>query len=574
MDAPIPQGGISMKLFIDQANAEFDEIVQKFPEPRHLAFPKYLTNFVFSLINPQLMQKYIEKRVVLESITKSENKKTLFFISPGDPKSLKNLCEAFKNIPNYTKVLLLIPRYTLVCQQILSLNGFIALQDSIPTNPSVEIAIFDFHADFLPVEDDFFLMPGYRTFLQQAVDHDYGEIYNSGRALAKLQTVFGRIPEVFTIGSNALRVKRVMDTMNETTNTLRTATPQIDTLIIIDRIADLYTPLMSQTTVEGLIDESFGINYGICVPPEGIIADQSLALTDRNETFRQTRMLNLEKAVDSIRGTVNELQSSIDALHSETSVKQKMEIIVRAKKMSDLKAKFESHLNVVSAAIDKIIQYYPSYNNIITKEYYLVKSGDTILDFAENLVTIWNDWATALRMICLQNIVGGTLSKKTVNYIQKEACMEFGLECQPMLIALEHLKFISSSPFSIKWAPICKELKIFPDDDDPVKEPLQGFVPPSIRIVQAAVNGNWSQVQRAYDDKVVPMTQTGQAPKHTDGEKRRILVFYVGGVTLSEVGILRNIGRLSQSVEFIVGATEKTNGYQLITDLFPPAAKI
>ena len=118
-----------------------------------------------------------------------------------------------------------------------------------------------------------------------------------------------------------------------------------------------------------------------------------------------------------------------------------------------------------------------------------------------------------------------------------------------------------------------KELKIFPEEDDPVKESLQGFVTPSVRIVQAAVSGNWAAVQRAYDDKVVPVSQTGQCPKIGEGEKRRVLVFFVGGVTLSEVGILRNIGRLSQTVEFIIGASEKINGNQLISDLFPPAAR-
>lgn len=36
-------------------------------------------------------------------------------------------------------------------------------------------------------------------------------------------------------------------------------TPQIDNLLIIDRNVDLLTPLLSQLTYEGLIDETFGI---------------------------------------------------------------------------------------------------------------------------------------------------------------------------------------------------------------------------------------------------------------------------------------------------------------------------
>lgn len=36
--------------------------------------------------------------------------------------------------------------------------------------------------------------------------------------------------------------------------------PQIDSLLILDRSVDLLTPLLSQLTYEGLIDEIFGIN--------------------------------------------------------------------------------------------------------------------------------------------------------------------------------------------------------------------------------------------------------------------------------------------------------------------------
>ena len=36
-------------------------------------------------------------------------------------------------------------------------------------------------------------------------------------------------------------------------------TPQIDSLLLIDRSVDLITPLLTQLTYEGLIDEIFGI---------------------------------------------------------------------------------------------------------------------------------------------------------------------------------------------------------------------------------------------------------------------------------------------------------------------------
>ena len=37
--------------------------------------------------------------------------------------------------------------------------------------------------------------------------------------------------------------------------------PQIDTLLLIDRNVDLLTPLFTQLTYEGLIDELYGIHH-------------------------------------------------------------------------------------------------------------------------------------------------------------------------------------------------------------------------------------------------------------------------------------------------------------------------
>ncbi len=38
-------------------------------------------------------------------------------------------------------------------------------------------------------------------------------------------------------------------------------TPKIDNLMLIDRSLDMITPMMSQLTYEGLVDEHFGIKY-------------------------------------------------------------------------------------------------------------------------------------------------------------------------------------------------------------------------------------------------------------------------------------------------------------------------
>ena len=565
------QSAISLNIFIDQANSEFEKIVTKFPEPRSLAFPSRLTNFVLRLLRTDVTNRYMERKAPLEAISKSDNQYTLFFITPGDTKSLNEICATFEKIPNYTKVLLIIPRYTLMCQQILANYGYSAVQSEKIKYTNSEVAVFDFHADFLPIEDYCFLMPSYRTFLQLHVDHDYSEIYNCGRALAKIQTIFGRIPQIFTLGPNAERVKNVMNEMNETANTLRTATPQIDTLIIIDRIADMVTPLLTQTTLEGVVDNIYGVEYGICVPPEGTVAEKSILFTDKNYIMSKTRTLPMSMAADLMTKMCKEIDSTIKSMNTATGA-SKNEILAKAGNNLDKQIGFQKQLNLLNAANISTSKKYPATKDIVVKEFMLIKGDYSIVPLAENLITLFNDWQSALRLLCLQSVAGLTHSKKTVSLIQKELCSQFGLQIQPMLVALDRLRLVSTNPFFLKWSSLVKELDLFPQGEDPAKEPLDGYVPPSIRVVQNAVNGRWAKVQKAYDENIIAMSASGQPSEHIAGEKTRILVFFVGGVTVTEIGILRKISKSAKNAEVIIGATDKINGNQLIESLIPPIA--
>ena len=53
-----------------------------------------------------------------------------------------------------------------------------------------------------------------------------------------------------------LRMRRELDIEEEA------KVPEIDDLIIIDRDVDMITPMCTQYTYEGLIDEMFSIKYG------------------------------------------------------------------------------------------------------------------------------------------------------------------------------------------------------------------------------------------------------------------------------------------------------------------------
>ncbi len=60
-------------------------------------------------------------------------------------------------------------------------------------------------------------------------------------------------------------LERMRKEMFSNTSSAKELTPQIDAVVLLDRNIDLMTPLSTQLTYEGLIDEIYGINHSECV---------------------------------------------------------------------------------------------------------------------------------------------------------------------------------------------------------------------------------------------------------------------------------------------------------------------
>lgn len=56
-------------------------------------------------------------------------------------------------------------------------------------------------------------------------------------------------------------LERMRKEMFSNMSSAKELTPQIDAVVLLDRNVDLMTPLSTQLTYEGLIDEIYGINH-------------------------------------------------------------------------------------------------------------------------------------------------------------------------------------------------------------------------------------------------------------------------------------------------------------------------
>lgn len=126
--------------------------------------------------------------------------------------------------------------------------------------------MWEYSLDLLPLEDDLLSLEWDSTFKELYLDQDTTSIYYAAKALMRLQRIYGWFPRILGKGdySKALcdmmlrmRLEMAVDDLDASQTTQMSQ--HIDSLIIIDRSVDLVTPLCTQLTYEGLIDEIFHI---------------------------------------------------------------------------------------------------------------------------------------------------------------------------------------------------------------------------------------------------------------------------------------------------------------------------
>mgnify|MGYP002043872469 FL=1 len=88
---------------------------------------------------------------------------------------------------------------------------------------------------------------------------------------------------------------------------------QIDSLVILDRAVDLISPLATQLTYEGLVDEMFGITCATVTIPEP--EKKTLSLTSQEELFQELRGLNFNAVGPTLSRKARGIKAMEDQRH-------------------------------------------------------------------------------------------------------------------------------------------------------------------------------------------------------------------------------------------------------------------
>jgi len=465
----------------------------------------------------------------------------------------------------------------------------------------------------------------YRDFKHCSLEGDRTSLFYTAKALMQMQSAYGFIPNVYGKGHNAQLVTEMLERMRREKASRveeQRISPEIDTLILLDREVDLITPLCTQLTYEGLVDEVFGIfNATVELPPEMVIdpkADSSkdpippgkkfnILFNSSDKLFAELRDENF-----SIVGPrLNSKAKDIDAFYKQRKTAKNMAEINAFMKQLPLYQKEHSNLRVHTNITESIL-------NLTRDQVFRARldaeqtDPTTSMAYIEECINKQEPLVKVLRLVCLYSLTNNGIREKTFNYLKRDIVHTYGYKYLYTLDNLTKLGMFKISKGASNYQKLKTDLKLVIEEMNETEPSdiayvYSGYAPISIRLVeklmeipknQQSTNDvpleesqnkssmhlleskpwktGWGSAQidnLIKDSPGGPHFHMKQAlPKgitlnEAPEGKKVVLVFFIGGCTYTEVSAIRFLSKKNPEYSFIVGTTKLINGNTLIESL-------
>ncbi|EXX62843.1 Vps33p [Rhizophagus irregularis DAOM 197198w] len=475
-----------------------------------------------------LKEHGVEKVHYLQQGPLETELKSLIYICRPQLNYMKYIAEHIAHhqkdvVSNYEYNLFFVPRRTMICERVLEEAGVFG-----------EITIGEYHLDLIPFEDDLLSLELDNTFKELYLDGDYTSIYYAARALMKLQTKFGLIPRVIGKGDCAkhladmlLRMRKEV-AVDDPSSTL-SVSQNVDSLIILDRSVDLISPLCTQLTYEGLIDEVFGIRASHVEVDSAIVGPASqksapaaatstsnaasttsqpstpakkkkIPLNSSDRLFVQLRDMNFAVVGGVLNRVARRINENYEERHQAKTVMQIREFI---NKLGGLQSEHQS-LRTHTGIAEEIMAYTvtPEFNKALEVQQNLVAGIEINLqnEHIEEMINRQVPILQVLRLLCLLSLVNGGLKQKSLEFFKKEILQTYGFEHLQTLLNLERLNmFVKQGSASSKFNYVRKHLQLIVDEVDEqspqdISYVYSGYAPLSVRLIQCVTKGGLTPI--------------------------------------------------------------------------------
>ena len=296
--------------------------------------------------------------------------------------------------------------------------------------------------------------------------HDPTTIFLAAKALMTIQETHGLFPKIVGKGDNANRLMELLFRMRRESAAEEDSTTfgpmpssHVEGLIIIDREVDMVTPLLTQLTYEGLIDERYGIKSNaaevdtsivgpLAAPPQANKATEATAskglkrkipLDSNDRLFDQIRDANFAIVDGLLNKVARRLQSDMQSRHEAKTTTELRDFV---NKLPGYQVE-QQNLKVHIGLTEDIIKYTQTdiFRRSLEIQQNLVDGTDPAQQHEpiEDLTARQAPLSTVLRLICLESCISGGLRQKDLDAFKTRIEQAYGYQHLLTLYRLEKM---------------------------------------------------------------------------------------------------------------------------------------
>ncbi|KAI7959595.1 hypothetical protein MJO28_003386, partial [Puccinia striiformis f. sp. tritici] len=388
--------------------------------------------------------------------------------------AMKLIAQQILSIPtrsSHSYTILMTPRATQLSKNALSEAGVLG---------SVDVKEFDLN--FVPLEKDVFsLEEEFGGYSKIFADGDLNPIYNMARAIMTIQRAFGLIPRLIGKGTAARKLANLLHRLKSEYvsspghgTTMPKLTPgSIDSIVILDRQLDMVTPMCTQLTYEGLLDEIFGIKHAhIEVAPDLLAPSTPIAgntahsipssstsqtfphvakrkkhvlSSSSDPIFSELRDQNFSIVGNSLNRIAKRINMDYERRNEARTVQQIREFVGRLPELQNEHQALRLHTGLSEQIMTTTTS--DEFNQTLEIQQNLVAGLD--LSGQEKAISQLIDQEvplrTILRLLCLYSSVSGGIKPKSFETLKRDLLQTYGYEHVNLLIKLSNLSLLSST---------------------------------------------------------------------------------------------------------------------------------
>ncbi|KRY54231.1 Vacuolar protein sorting-associated protein 33A [Trichinella britovi] len=491
--------------------------------------------------------------------------------------------------------LIFVPQRSVICEYELKRYDIIKKLSSIEQLP---IYFYAWDDDLISMENEW--------FPHATASDDYNMISMISRGLIHLEEIYGPINNIYCKGNMAKDIYDAWSLQRQTDSrrTLTAFDSYIDSIIIFDRSIDYVTPMVTQLTYEGLIDEIFGIkcasvkmqkmesledieeankshdSVGILSTSSGSQDRIQISLNSKQCLYSELRDLNFHAVGSTLSKSIKEQR------HTANSVREYKEFV---KKLPTLQAsRSAAALHTSVAELIKEVIASDEFSNTLSceREFLNCIDSNSLSTFIEQCINKKEPMLKVLRLMCLQSLTNAGLKTKLYDQYRREFLQSYGYQYLLLFVELEKVGlFTKNSTDNRNQAssyPNIRKLfdliidnhtnELFNHEILHIKEPndvsyvYSGYAPLIPRLCHQWAKPGWTEIMDSLS-KVPGITKLAAGDERRIKSKNRrniVLVLFVGGVTSAEVSALRFLSSQETSSHFLVATTSVTTGERLL----------